>query len=46
MSLQLPNLADLSHSEKDQLIQRFFDELTALRIEVNQLKEENKFLDS
>ncbi len=44
MSLQLPNLADLSHSEKDQIIQRFFDELTALRIEVNQLKEENKEL--
>ncbi|MBL4884445.1 MAG: hypothetical protein JKY95_07910, partial [Planctomycetaceae bacterium] len=44
MSLQLPNLANLSHSEKDQLIQRFFDELTALRIEVNQLKEENKEL--
>ncbi len=44
MSQQLPNLAELSHSEKDHLIQRFFDELTALRIEVNQLKEENKEL--
>ena len=44
MSLQLPDLVELSHSEKDQLIQRFFNEFTAWRIEVNQhqLKAENK----
>ncbi|VAX36404.1 hypothetical protein MNBD_PLANCTO02-1040, partial [hydrothermal vent metagenome] len=27
MSPQLPNLAELSHAEKDDLILRFFDEL-------------------
>ncbi len=44
MSHQLPNLAELSHAEKDDLILRLFDELKLLRIEVNQLKEENKEL--
>lgn len=44
MFQQLPNLAELSHTEKDDLILRLFDELKLLRIEVNQLKEENKEL--
>ena len=44
MSLQLPNLAELSHSEKDDLILRLFDEFKLLRDEVKQLRDENKEL--
>ncbi len=48
MSEQLPNLADLSHAEKDDLILRLFDELKELRdtvrSEVNQVWAENQQL--
>ncbi len=38
MSQQLPNLANLSCAEKDDLILRFFDELKLLRNEVKELR--------
>jgi len=44
MSQQLPNLAELSHAEKDDLILRFFDELKSLREEVKTLRDEVKEL--
>ena len=44
MSKQLPNLADLSHAEKDDLILRFFEELKALREKVKTLRDEVKVL--
>ena len=44
MLLQFPNLAELSHSEKDDLILRLFDELKALREEIKTLRDEVKVL--
>lgn len=38
---QLPKLGDLSHAEKDDLIVRLFEELTALREEVKSLRDDN-----
>ena len=40
MPEQLPNLADLSHAEKDDLILRLFEELKTLREEVKTLRDE------
>jgi len=44
MSQQLPRLADLSHSEKDDLILRLFEELKALKNEFEILRSENQAL--
>jgi len=44
MSEQLPNLAALSHSEKDNLILHIFEELNALKNEFEILRDENQAL--
>ena len=44
MSEQLPNLAALSHSEKDDLILRLFEELNTLKNEFEILRDENQAL--
>ncbi len=44
MSQQLPQLGDLSHAEKDDLILRLFEELEALREEVKALRDDNQKL--